>query len=572
MGINTKRFDSASDMITFSRASGAYGLTKVSYGPELVTNGTFDTDTTGWLPTGNCTISAINGGAVITYTAASNGAFQFITGLTVGNMYSFSVSAKLNTGSAYSILISASDSTFPYVSSANGTSASFETITGTFVATETTHRFYIRCSNSVIPASASFDNISVKEVLYNSSAADATLQLIYHPDNVPRIEYNVDGSAKGILVEEARTNLFTQSNLSNWLTTGGASISTNYASSPENTQNATALIANSSDCRAYVVKTLSGSGHTFSVYAKKGENRYLMLRLSASGGQYRRYFDLQDGVLAGETGSGSASIQEVNGGWYRCSITTADTPTSSQNVLLASTNQDGTESGSVTSGVGVYLFGAQLEAGTFPTSYIETTGSTATRMYDVATIGVGEFGYNLKKNTLVVQVASNAPDNNQGTNNANNALVLLTTSATNNVALGISSTSSRVDRVTVTTRDNAGGGQGLDLPDNTIPYTTPATSVKIGTTWSTLDDVFKLTADGVATVTSSMNAAGDIVPFINLQIKEGQGSAHIKSIQYYPRRLTDAQIQRLTQPISTPTLSLTFDGQATSFTEDSIHG
>ena len=44
MGVNTKSFDNASDMITFSRASGAYGLTKVSYGPELVTNGDFATD------------------------------------------------------------------------------------------------------------------------------------------------------------------------------------------------------------------------------------------------------------------------------------------------------------------------------------------------------------------------------------------------------------------------------------------------------------------------------------------------------------------------------------------------
>ena len=53
MGVNTKSFDNASDMITFSRASGGYGLTKVSYGPELVTNGDFATDSdwtkgTGW--------------------------------------------------------------------------------------------------------------------------------------------------------------------------------------------------------------------------------------------------------------------------------------------------------------------------------------------------------------------------------------------------------------------------------------------------------------------------------------------------------------------------------------------
>jgi hypothetical protein len=43
-----KTVNEAEDLITFSRASGAYGFTKVGYGPELVTNGDFYWLLTGW--------------------------------------------------------------------------------------------------------------------------------------------------------------------------------------------------------------------------------------------------------------------------------------------------------------------------------------------------------------------------------------------------------------------------------------------------------------------------------------------------------------------------------------------
>ena len=47
IGVNnmgTKNFNSATDLITFTRASGGTALRKISYGNELVTNGTFATD------------------------------------------------------------------------------------------------------------------------------------------------------------------------------------------------------------------------------------------------------------------------------------------------------------------------------------------------------------------------------------------------------------------------------------------------------------------------------------------------------------------------------------------------
>jgi len=521
MGVNTKSFDNASDMITFSRASGGYGLTKVSYGNELVTNGDFATDLTGWTNS-NWTWSS---GA-----AATTGVFGTLTQAVGARTAPKQISIEYvkTSGRVQCQLI---DSTAANATVALGGANDLSTL-GASPLTVVIPAGYdtIRFTTTDATASWTIDNISVKEVTYNSSDPSATLKLIYHFNDVPRIEYNTDGTSKGLLVEESRTNLVVQSNLSNWITAGGASISTNYASSPENTQNATALIANSIDCRAYVAKTLSGSGHTFSVYAKKGENRYLMLRLSASGGQYRRYFDLQDGVLASETGSGSASsIQEVKDGWYRCSITTADTPTSSQNVLLASTNQDGTETGSVTSGVGVYLFGAQLEAGSFPTSYIKTTGATATRSADLASIPVADFGYNQGAGTLFVEAAPAA------------------LSSKNIFNLNVSG----IDSESIYSNPDSSGH--LIVRDTTTQVNLDAGSFVPNQT-SKLAVVIK--ANDFAACLDSGNVVKDSAgtvpsPISNMHIgstapQSGIYSGHIKSIKYYPRRLTDAQLQELT--------------------------
>ena len=77
MGVNTKRFDSASDMITFSRASGGYGFTKVGYGSELVTNGDFSDGSTGWTAS-SATLSVVSGRLQVVATSAYGGFNQII--------------------------------------------------------------------------------------------------------------------------------------------------------------------------------------------------------------------------------------------------------------------------------------------------------------------------------------------------------------------------------------------------------------------------------------------------------------------------------------------------------------
>ena len=53
----TKQFSNYSDLLTFTRASKGHALRPVSYGNELVTNGSFFSDTSGWTAGNNAGLS-----------------------------------------------------------------------------------------------------------------------------------------------------------------------------------------------------------------------------------------------------------------------------------------------------------------------------------------------------------------------------------------------------------------------------------------------------------------------------------------------------------------------------------
>ena len=85
---------------------------------------------------------------------------------------------------------------------------------------------------------------------------------------------------------------------------------------------------------------------------------------------------------------------------------------------------------------------------------------------------------------------------------------------------------------------------------------------------------FAFAVDGVVEGTDTSGSVPDNISemLIGDRVSANQQlNGHIKSIKYYPRRLTNAQLQALTAPRSSETLFLTFDGLESSFTEKSIH-
>jgi hypothetical protein len=123
------------------------------------------------------------------------------------------------------------------------------------------------------------------------------------------------------------------------------------------------------------VNVISGTTYTFSIFVSAGERHGLRIYNAALA--KGAYFDVQNGtVLSVESGI-TANIEKYNN-TYRCSITYTASTTGAQNHAVAlSVNGSITYTGDGVSGL--YIFGAQLEAMPFATSYIPTTTAIATR-------------------------------------------------------------------------------------------------------------------------------------------------------------------------------------------------
>lgn len=208
--------------------------------------------------------------------------------------------------------------------------------------------------------------------------------------DTPRFDYDPSTLAsKGLLIEESRINLNPQSNAFENAAWGKTriSVSQNVITSPDGTQNADKLVEDSSASTSHFISqtiTLTAAPYTASVFAKKAERSWIFLKLAATGGN-GAYFDLDTGAVGTVTAGYTATITNYGNGWYRCTITVTATAVGwSYEVQTASGNNGRLYTGDGTSGV--YIYGAQLEAGAFATSYIPTTTAAVTRNADVATI------------------------------------------------------------------------------------------------------------------------------------------------------------------------------------------
>jgi hypothetical protein len=247
-------------------------------------------------------------------------------------------------------------------------------------------------------ANLTIDNVSIKEV------TDDT--------DLPRIDFT-DGTGS-LLLEPQRTNLVTYSeDFSQWIKSN-SSVNTNLIQSPSGFLDADKIIENTNNSTHYVlpiVNNVPSSGiATLSVFAKKGENNWIKLV------QYTNYanFDLENGVI-GNSSAISSSIINYGNGWYKC-IMNFNVAGSGANFdfKLGENNTSSwndTYTGDGTSGV--YLWGAQVEEGSYATSYIPTESASVTRSADVANNSGNADLFNDSEGVLYAEIAALA---NDGTN------------------------------------------------------------------------------------------------------------------------------------------------------------
>ena len=229
--------------------------------------------------------------------------------------------------------------------------------------------------------------------------------------NVPRFNYNPALSAiPRLLVEaEARTNLVLRSvDITNasWTKTRSSTPGT-ATTAPDGTATGYKLVedataANSHDVRQGSLVNGVLATYTQSIFAKKDTREWIYLELQNAGAtsnRARAWFNLNTGVVGtGNTaGSGityvSHSIVAYPNGWFRCVLTaTAEAAVANLQFYTSLTTADNVNYYNGDGVSGLYLWGAQLEVGAIPSSYIPTTTVAVTRAADVATVTGSNFG------------------------------------------------------------------------------------------------------------------------------------------------------------------------------------
>jgi hypothetical protein len=216
-----------------------------------------------------------------------------------------------------------------------------------------------------------------------SVTTSSTFGIVKAANNEPRFDHDpVTLACKGLLIEEGRTNLYQQSEVFNdsfWTKTR-SSISSNATTAPDGTLTADKLVEDTTASNTHTIQstvTPPATAHTLSVFAKKGERTWIVLRLGGT----NTFFNLDDGTIAAGSVN-SPTITNFGNGWYRCAVTSS---LGTQGQFWLATNSTTTSyTGDGTSGL--FLWGAQLEAGSFATSYIPTTTGTLARSADVCSI------------------------------------------------------------------------------------------------------------------------------------------------------------------------------------------
>jgi hypothetical protein len=220
--------------------------------------------------------------------------------------------------------------------------------------------------------------------------------------NAPRWDY-ASGALRGLLLEEARTNLLFPSvpdSGAKWTSSGpiarGGSIV-----APDGTTSTISLFSASDTTNAARSILAAGTpvsattSYTVSVFLKSGPNNaYIQVNINGSATAVPiAYYDLTNGtavvgadLVAGATGL-LASISPAGGGWYRARFSfttnvgaTGIAPYIGPCVTVLATGDNRSYPGVV--GQGIYVWGAQCEQAAYPTSHIPTISVAVARSAD----------------------------------------------------------------------------------------------------------------------------------------------------------------------------------------------
>jgi len=231
-------------------------------------------------------------------------------------------------------------------------------------------------------------------------------------DNIPRIDFSNDGS---LLLEPQRTNLVTYSEkLSQWTQTG-VSITDNEIISPDGTTNASLITEDSTlGFRYFFLNlTVTTNSHSLSFFAKdNGQYLQVFFGTSDTTGNVYINFDLENGTYD-NNGVTNPSIEDFGNGWWKISLQVTPIVTNDFGVLFSpvpSLTSSRLPSYQGDGASGFYIWGIQLEAGSYSTSLIPTSGSAVTRVADACVNAGNASTFNDSEGVLYAEISALAND------------------------------------------------------------------------------------------------------------------------------------------------------------------
>ena len=417
---------------------------------------------------------------------------------------------------------------------------------GYITTTGNNSTFYIKGNNTDGEVSL-IDNVSVREVDLNT----------------PRIDYLTEiGKAKelqkpSLLLEPQSTNNYTYSSdftQTYWLKQNGVTVSSNQTKSPEDVVNADKLISANATSEQYLnntsISTTSGDDVTISCFVKKLDYDYFHIRFTATGGVWVAasvWYNISDGTVGTVEAGITAKIENYGNGWYRCSATRTATGTGSGRVRLQLASSDNTANVVGDGTKGTFIYGAQWEVGSYPTSYIPTSGSTVTRNVELCD-NAGQRGvFNNEEGTMYVEFTELGFTN------------------PNQTSIGVSQDSSSNNRLLLF----RGGGANwafqvraasVNVVSNTIfTMTSPTTEtlnnkfVKVAIRYKSGEITAFVNGSQTFTNSSTFTFNGELDKFGFIPYDGSTGNnfyGRVKDIKVFRRTLTDSEMAELTNNIT----------------------
>jgi len=354
---------------------------------------------------------------------------------------------------------------------------------------------------------------------------------------VPRFDYDpVTRAARGLLIEEQRTNLLTYSeDFSNaaWNKTN-TTVTPNSIVSPDGTTSADKLeAATTAFTGVSRVVTATSTALTYSIYAKKGSgatdlNSFGLRNSTTSTNLVIGTFNYDTGVWSGTAG---VIVSSAGDGWWRIQIAASSGITVGDSMIVYLGGTGNTE----TAGEFAYFWGAQLEAGAFATSYIPTVATQVTRSEDFARMTNVSPWYNAAQGTLFYEMTFDASYNYPVTptfyqsasangniigvysNTATQFVGLIRSGSVNQASMGVNGTVLGEHKTAIA---YSAGSAAVAVDNLAVVTGAPATLPTIDTL-------------GIAGLQSGYTQVGNAV-------------GHIRRITYYPIRVSNAQLQALT--------------------------